>query len=72
MNSIPEKVKPSFVGPGEGEALWFTGALATIKASGESTGGRVAVVDIWHRGATARPSTSTAAKTSGSTSWRGR
>ena len=30
---------------GEGEALWFLGTLATIKASGEDTGGRMAVVE---------------------------
>ena len=30
---------------GEGEALWAFGVLATIKASGDSTGGRVAVIE---------------------------
>jgi quercetin dioxygenase-like cupin family protein len=30
---------------GEGEARWFLGALATIKSSGETTGGRVAVTE---------------------------
>jgi hypothetical protein len=29
----------------EGEALWFLGILATIKASAESTNGRVAVIE---------------------------
>ena len=29
----------------EGEALWFLGCLATIKASGETTQGRVAVIE---------------------------
>jgi quercetin dioxygenase-like cupin family protein len=29
----------------EVEAIWFLGLLATIKASGEATGGRVAVID---------------------------
>jgi quercetin dioxygenase-like cupin family protein len=28
-----------------GEALWFLGTLATIKASGESTAGRLALID---------------------------
>ena len=32
----------------DGEALWFLGMLATIKASHETTGGRVAVIE--HRG----------------------
>jgi quercetin dioxygenase-like cupin family protein len=32
------------VQPDQGEALWFMGALATIKASAEGTGGRVAVI----------------------------
>jgi quercetin dioxygenase-like cupin family protein len=29
----------------EGEAVWFLGVLATIKASAETTGGRVAVIE---------------------------
>ena len=29
----------------EGEALWFLGVLATVKASAETTGGRVAVIE---------------------------
>ena len=29
----------------EGEALWFLGVLATIKASAETTDGRVAVIE---------------------------
>src|SRR5262249_42604682 len=37
---------PIALGAGEGEALWFLGALATIKASSESTAGRVAVIDF--------------------------
>jgi hypothetical protein len=31
--------------PDEGEALWFLGILATIKASAETTGGQVAVIE---------------------------
>jgi quercetin dioxygenase-like cupin family protein len=30
---------------GEGQALWFLGSLVTIKASGEDTGGRMAVIE---------------------------
>ena len=33
--------------PGEGEARWFLGGLTTIKASGETTAGRVAVTENW-------------------------
>ena len=29
----------------EGEALWFLGTLVTVKASADSTGGRVAVIE---------------------------
>ena len=32
--------------PGEGEAWWWFGALATFKATGEQTGGRYALVEI--------------------------
>ena len=38
-------VEPIALGPGEGEALWFLGVLATIKSSSESTDGRVAVIE---------------------------
>jgi quercetin dioxygenase-like cupin family protein len=37
--------KPIVAGPGEGEALWFLGALVTVKSSAETTGGRVAVIE---------------------------
>jgi mannose-6-phosphate isomerase-like protein (cupin superfamily) len=36
---------PIALGNEEGEAFWFFGALATIKASSETTGGRVAVIE---------------------------
>jgi mannose-6-phosphate isomerase-like protein (cupin superfamily) len=32
--------------PGEGEALWWMGGLATIKATAEHTGGRYTLVEI--------------------------
>ena len=35
---------PIALQPDEGEALWFMDFLATIKASAEETGGRVAVI----------------------------
>jgi hypothetical protein len=35
---------PLALQPAEGEALWFMGFLATIKASAEGTAGRVAVI----------------------------
>ena len=36
---------PIALRPGEGEALWFVGGLLTIKASTETTDGRVAVIE---------------------------
>ncbi len=39
-------VSPIALQAAEGEALWFLGALATIKASREATDGRVAVVEV--------------------------
>lgn len=45
MNSNSTQVTPIFAGPGEGEALWFLGVLATVKASAETTGGAVAVIE---------------------------
>jgi quercetin dioxygenase-like cupin family protein len=38
-------LRPIALQPNEGEALWFMGTLATIKASTEGTGGRVAVIE---------------------------
>ena len=38
-------VSPIALQAGEGEALWFLGVLATIKASAETTDGRVAVIE---------------------------
>ena len=32
--------------PGEGEAWWWVGVLATIKATSEQTGGRYTLVEI--------------------------
>jgi quercetin dioxygenase-like cupin family protein len=43
--SEPSAVAPIALTAGEGEALWFLGILATIKASSESTAGRVAVIE---------------------------
>jgi quercetin dioxygenase-like cupin family protein len=36
---------PVALGPGDGEALWFLGCLLTIKASSDTTAGRVAVIE---------------------------
>ncbi len=45
MNSSTDAVAPIVAGPGEGEALWFLGILATVKSSAETTGGAVAVIE---------------------------
>ena len=45
MTSPDEKVQPIALREGEGEALWFLGALLTIKASAATTGGRMAVIE---------------------------
>jgi quercetin dioxygenase-like cupin family protein len=38
-------IDPIALRSGEGEALWFLGSLVTVKASAETTGGRVAVIE---------------------------
>jgi quercetin dioxygenase-like cupin family protein len=38
-------VSPVTLGPGEGEALWAFGCLITVKASSETSGGGVAVLE---------------------------
>ncbi|WP_028923896.1 quercetin 2,3-dioxygenase [Pseudonocardia acaciae] len=37
---------PYLLQDGEGDALWFLGSLATVKASGAQTGGRLTVVEF--------------------------
>ena len=44
MSTTPT-VSPIALQGGEGEALWFLGTLATVKASSETTYGRVAVIE---------------------------
>jgi len=47
MEAVPKQiVNPIALDRGEGEALWFLGQLAIIKASAETTDGRVAVIDV--------------------------
>jgi quercetin dioxygenase-like cupin family protein len=43
--STDPTVAPIALKPGEGEAIWFLGVLATIKASAEKTDGRMAVIE---------------------------
>ncbi|MBS1844360.1 MAG: quercetin 2,3-dioxygenase [Actinobacteria bacterium] len=45
MSSAIGKVAPIVAGPGEGEALWFMDFLATVKATAQSTGSAVAVIE---------------------------
>jgi quercetin dioxygenase-like cupin family protein len=45
MASSTPEVAPIALAPGEGEALWAFGFLATLKASSETTDGRVAVIE---------------------------
>jgi quercetin dioxygenase-like cupin family protein len=45
MSDTTPSPAPIALGPDEGEALWFFGCLATVKASGATTGGRVAIID---------------------------
>jgi quercetin dioxygenase-like cupin family protein len=44
-SSETPKIAPITLSADEGEALWFIGSLTTIKASGQSTAGRVAVIE---------------------------
>jgi mannose-6-phosphate isomerase-like protein (cupin superfamily) len=42
----PTTVAPYLLGPDEGQALWFLGNLATVKAAGAQTRGRVTVAEF--------------------------
>ena len=39
------ELAPIAFGPGEGEALWFLGTLGLLKATSDTTAGRVAVIE---------------------------
>jgi quercetin dioxygenase-like cupin family protein len=45
--SVNASAKPIAHQQGEGDARWFLGGLSIIKASGETTEGRVAVTENW-------------------------
>src|SRR6266702_6489301 len=45
MSATASTVSPIALRQDEGESLWFLGVLATIKASTETTDGRVAVIE---------------------------
>ena len=45
--SVNASAKPVARQRGEGDARWFLGGLSIIKASGETTEGRVAVTENW-------------------------
>ena len=45
MSTSGTDIAPIALAPGEGDARWFLGFLFTIKASSETTGGAVAVVE---------------------------
>jgi quercetin dioxygenase-like cupin family protein len=45
MPTALSKAQPIFLTQDQGEALWFLGVLATIKAGGEATGGRFTVIE---------------------------
>ena len=52
MTTSAPQLAPIALAPEEGEALWAFGFLATMKASSETTGGRVAVIEhLGSRGA---------------------
>src|SRR5947208_7587187 len=45
MSATARTISPIALRQDEGERLWFLGVLATIKASSETTDGRVAVIE---------------------------
>jgi quercetin dioxygenase-like cupin family protein len=43
---LPHTSSAYALGPDDGEALWFNGALGILKAAAESTGGRYAIYEL--------------------------
>ena len=48
-------LKPSRVGSGEGEARWWFGALAEIKATAGDTGGQLTIIEVTSHPGTEAP-----------------
>jgi len=44
--SLPRAIGGYGPGPGEGEALWFNGGLGLLRATGDQTEGRYAVMEL--------------------------
>ena len=44
--SLPQTTGGYGLAPGEGEALWFNGGLGVLKATGDQTEGRFAVMEL--------------------------
>jgi quercetin dioxygenase-like cupin family protein len=44
--SLPRTTDGYRLGPGEGEALWFNGGLGVLRATGDQTEGRYAVMEL--------------------------
>src|SRR6266540_4379525 len=44
--SLPQTTGGYALGPGEGEALWFNGALGVLRATGDQTEGRYTVLEL--------------------------
>jgi quercetin dioxygenase-like cupin family protein len=44
--SLRRTTRGHALGPGEGEALWFNGGLGLLKATGDQTEGRFAVMEL--------------------------
>jgi quercetin dioxygenase-like cupin family protein len=44
--SLPEASGPYALGPDDGEALWFNGALGLLRATGDQTEGRFAAFEL--------------------------
>jgi quercetin dioxygenase-like cupin family protein len=44
--SLPRTTDGYGLGPGEGEALWFNGGLGVLRATGDQTDGRFAMLEL--------------------------
>src|SRR6266581_6820439 len=44
--SLPGTTGSYGMGPGQGEALWFNGGLGVLRATGDQTDGRYAVMEL--------------------------
>ncbi len=71
-SQVDQAVRPVFVGPEQGEAVWAMSSLFDIKLDGSASAGGLAVMEVVQPPGVATPCTSTATRPRRSSFWKAR